>query len=199
MPALNKSLTVLKEYKTVKLNSLQVKVLQYLPIADKIDIVQIALQKSEQNGIYNELLLDMYFHLHIIMCYTDLEFSDEDLSDLMNLYDRLESHGFINEIIQAMDQDEYKNLTDYLSIMKEENLKYNNTAAAVLSRIVQDLPKNAEAAKEILEGFDLGKYQEAANFATALNGGRPINTQTVPINPAALSIKEENPQLNTTD
>ena len=199
MPALNKSLTVLKEYKTVKLNSLQVKVLQYLPIADKIDIVQIALQKSEQNGIYNELLLDMYFHLHIIMCYTDLEFSDEDLSDLMNLYDRLESHGFINEIIQAMDQDEYKNLTDYLSIMKEENLKYNNTAAAVLSRIVQDLPKNAEAAKEILEGFDLEKYQEAANFATALNGGRPINTQTVPINPAALSIKEENPQLNTTD
>ena len=199
MPALNKSLSLVKEYNTIKLNALQVKVLQYLPISDKIDIVQIALQKSEQSGVYNELLLDMYFHLHIIFCYTDLEFSDEDLSDLMALYDRLESNGFINEIIEAMDEDEYKNLRDYLDIMKVENLKYNNTAAAVLSRIIQDLPKNAEAAKEILEGFDLEKYQEAANFATALNGGRPINTQTVPINPAALSIKEENPQLNTTD
>lgn len=190
MPTLNKSLTTLKEYKTVKLNSLQVKVLQYLPISDKIDIVQIALQKSEQNGIYNELLLDMYFHLHIIMCYTDLEFSDEDLSDMMSLYDRLESHGFINEIIQAMDQDEYKNLTDYLSIMKKENLRYNNTAAAVLSRIIQDLPKNAEAAREIVESFDPQKYQQVVDFATAANGGRPINTQTVPISTAAENVEE---------
>ena len=190
MPQLNKSLTLLKEYNTVKLNAIEVKVLQYLPISDKIDIVQIALQRSEENGIYNELLLDMYFHLHIIMCYTDLEFSDEDLSDFMSLYDRLECHGFINEIIQAMNQDEYKNLVDYLNVMKKEKLNYNNTTAAVLSRIIQDLPKNAEAAKEILEGFDLEKYQEAANFATALNGGRPINTQTVPISPAA-QITEE--------
>lgn len=190
MPQLNKSLTLVKEYNTIHLNTLEVKVLRYLPISDKIDIIQIALQKSEQNGVYNELLLDMYFHLNIIMCYTDLEFSDEDLSDMMNLYDRLESNGFINEIIEAMDQDEYKNLLDYLDIMKEENLKYKNTAAAVISRIVEDLPAKMAEAKEILDTVDLDKYQEAANFATALNGGRPINTQTVPTNPAAQEVEE---------
>jgi len=194
MPALNKSLTTLKEYNTVKLNSLEVKVLQYLPISDKIDIVQIALQKSEEGGTYNELLLDMYFHLHIIFCYTDLEFSEEDLSDLMELYDRLESHGFVNEIIEAMNDDEYNNLRDYLDIMKMENLKYKNTAAAVISRIVQDLPRNAEAAKEILDTFDPQKYQEVINFATAANGGRNINTQTVPFTPPAQEIEEEDIQ-----
>ena len=29
------------------------------------------------------------------------------------------------------------------------------------------------------------KYQEVIDFATAANGGRNINTQTVPVNPAA--------------
>lgn len=189
---LNKSLTTLKEYNTIKLNSLEVKVLQYLPISDKIDIIQIALQRSEEeDGLYNELLLDMYFHLNIIFCYTDLEFSDEDLGDLMALYDRLESHGFISEIISAMDSDEYKNLVDYLEIMKKEKLEYKNTAAAVLRGIIQDLPKNAAAAKEILDTFDPNKYQEVINFATAANGGRNINTQTVPFPTAAESESEE--------
>ena len=192
MPALNKSLTTLKEYKTVKLNSLEVKILQYLPISDKIDIIQIALQKSEESdGLYNELLLDMYFHLHIIFCYTDLEFSEEDLSDFMSLYDRLESHGFISEIMGAMDPDEYKNLVDYLEIQKKERLEYKHTAAAVLRGIIQDLPKNAEAAKEIMDQFDPNKYQEVLNFATAANGGRNINTQTVPFNPAAQLDNQE--------
>lgn len=189
---LHKSLTTLKEYKEIKLDSLNIKVLQYLPISDKIDIIQIALQKSEQNGIYNELLLDMYFHLHIVFCYTDLEFSEEDLNDLMSLYDRLESHGFIDQVIDAMNDDEYNILVKYLDIMKNENLKYKNTAAAVLSRIIQDLPKNAEAAKEIMDQFDPEKYQEVINFAAAANGGRNINTQTVPFSPAAqLDSKEE--------
>lgn len=191
MPALNKSLTTLKEYKTVKLNSLEVKVLQYLPISDKIDIIQIALQKSEENGIYNELLLDMYFHLHIIFCYTDLEFSEEDLSDLMALYDRLESHGFINEIMNAMDKNEYGNLVDYLEMMKKNKLKYQNTAAAVIRGIIQDLPKNAAAAKEIIDQFDPNKYPEVLNFAKAANGGRDINTQTVPFPTAAQLDNQE--------
>lgn len=191
MPVLNKSLTTLKEYNTIKLNSLEVKVLQYLPISDKIDIIQIALQKSEEDGIYNELLLDMYFHLHIIFCYTDLEFSDEDLSDLMALYDRLESHDFISEIIGAMDSDEYKSLVDYLEIMKKERLEYKNTAAAVLRGIIQDLPKNAAAAKEIIDSFDPEKYPEVINFATAANGGRNINTQTVPFSASAQLDNQE--------
>lgn len=195
MPVLNKSLTTLKEYNTIKLNSLEVKVLQYLPISDKIDIIQIALQKSEEDGIYNELLLDMYFHLHIIFCYTDLEFSEEDLSDLMALYDRLESHGFVSEIISAMDSDEYKNLVDYLEIMKKERLEYKNTAAAVLRGIVQDLPKNAAAAKEIMDSFDPEKYQEVVDFATAANGGRNINTQTVPF-PAAAQLDNQEAEDN---
>ena len=55
-------------------NGFKIEVQQYLPIEDKIDLVQIALQMSEEDGIYNEALLDMYFNLYIVFLYTNISF-----------------------------------------------------------------------------------------------------------------------------
>ncbi len=160
----------------------QVNVKKYLPISDKIDLVQIALQKAEEDGIYNQIKLDMYFHLNIIYLYTDIEISQEEREDEMKLYDILESNDIIDMVIAFMDQDEYNELKGYLMEMESNSLTYRNTAAAVLTRIIQDLPKNAAAAKEIVDSFDPSKYQEVINFATAANGGRNINTNAAPVN-----------------
>ena len=160
----------------------QVNVKKYLPISDKIDLIQIALQKSEEDGIYNPIKLDMYFHLNIIYLYTDIEISQEEREDEMNLYDILESNDIIDMVIANMDQDEYNDLKDRLIEMESDYLTYKNTAAAVLTRVIQDLPKNAAAAKEIVDSFDPSKYQEVINFATAANGGRNINTNAAPVN-----------------
>lgn len=160
----------------------QVNVKKYLPISDKIDLIQIALQKAQEDGIYNPIKLDMYFHLNIIYLYTDIEISQEEREDEMNLYDILESNDIIDMVIANMDQDEYSDLKDRLIEMESNYLTYKNTAAAVLTKIVQDLPKNAAAAKEIVDSFDPSKYQEVINFATAANGGRNINTNAAPVN-----------------
>ena len=160
---------------TVKLqNGIQVK--KWIPISDKIDLIQIALQKSEEDGIYNEVKLDCYFHLNIIYLYTDIDFSAEDREDEMKLYDILEHNDIIDQVIAAIGEDEYTTLEDYLFEMKSNYLTYKNTAAAVLNKIIQDLPKNAAAAKEIMDSFDPEKYQMVENFAIAANGGRNIRT-----------------------
>ena len=160
---------------TVKLqNGIQVK--KWIPISDKIDLIQIALQKSEEDGIYNEAKLDCYFHLNIIYLYTDIDFSAEDREDEMKLYDILEHNDIIDQVIAAIGEDEYTTLEDYLFEMKANYLTYKNTAAAVLNKIIQDLPKNAAAAKEIMDSFDPEKYQMVENFAIAANGGRNIRT-----------------------
>ena len=160
---------------TIKLeNGIQVK--KYIPTSDKIDLIQIALQKSEENGIYNEVKLDCYFHLNIIYLYTDIEFSEEDREDEMKLYDILEHNDIIDQVVAAIGEDEYTTLKDYLIKMKTDSLNYKNTAAAVLRGIIQDLPKNAAAAKEIMDSFDQEKYQNVRDFAIAANGGRNIIT-----------------------
>ena len=162
------------EIKTIKIGEAEIQVLQYLPIEDKIDLIDIALQNAKENGIYDEMKLDMYFNLYLVFMYTNLEFSDEERADLTKLYDELESNGIFLDIIEAMDQDEYNNLIDYLEIMKENNQVYMTSAAALLQSFIQDLPQNAATAAEIVDNFDKEKYKEVVEFAQSANGGRPI-------------------------
>lgn len=184
-------LNLKKEIPTVKLeNGIQVK--KRISTSDKIDLIQIALQKSEEDNLYNEVKLDCYFHLNIVYLYTDIEFSVEDREDEMELYDILDRNDIINQVIAAIGEDEYDDLRSKLIEMKLEFLSYRNTAAAVLTRIVQDLPKNAAAAKEIVDSFDPSKYQEVVDFATAANGGRNINTQLDALSTAA---SQESPSI----
>lgn len=179
-----KELNFSKNVASTKIKN-DVTVYSTIPSSEKIDLIQIALQKADEEGVYNEIKLDIYFHLNLVYLYTDLEIDDEDKQDELELYDILNNNGFIDEVIDAIGETEYKDLVDYLNETKEQNLKYNNTAAAVIRRIISDLPANAAAAKELLDEFNPEAYQEVMNFAAAANGGRPINQQTVPVSTAA--------------
>lgn len=191
-----KDLNLSKKIETIKTESgIQVK--KTIPSSDKIDLVQITLQKSEEDGIYNQIKLDVYFHLNIIYLYTNLEIDLEDRQDEMELYDILENNGIITEVLAAMEE-EYLNLKEYLCEMKRLNLQYKNTAAAVLNRIIQDLPKNAAAAKEIVDSFDKDQYQQVIDFATAANGGRNINTNAAPVNQETVPVSTAAPQSSST-
>ena len=106
-------------------NGKEIEVLQYLPVEDKIDLIQIALQKAEEDGIYNQIKLDIYFHLNIIYLYTSLEIDLEDRQDEMELYDILDNNGIIAEVIAAIGEYEYTSLKDYLIEIKNEKPMLN--------------------------------------------------------------------------
>lgn len=152
----------------------EINVLQYLPILDKIDLIEIALQNSEENGIYNDLKLEMYFNLYIVYMYTDLIFTEEDKLDEAGIYDTLESNGLIAEIISMIPQYEYQNLFDFLQVMRKSKIKYKNSIASIVKSFVEDMPVNAEQAMEIMQNFNPNDFNEVKNFAQAANGNRPI-------------------------
>lgn len=79
----------------------------YLPIRDKIDLIDIAIQHAETEREYDPVRLEMYFNLYLVMMYTDIDLTEEDRSDLYELYDKLESNGMIDDVIAAMDENEY--------------------------------------------------------------------------------------------
>lgn len=147
-----------------------------IPVRDKYDLFQVTFQKSQINGQYNELLLEVFFHLNILYLYTDIEFSIEDRVDEMELYDILEDNGIIDNVIAIMEQTgEYTNLRNLFMQQLNRNVKYKGSAAAVLSSLALDLPKSAEAAKDIVENWDLDKYKNVVEFAQAANAGHPVN------------------------
>ena len=157
----------------------QIHVKQTLPIRDKFDLFEIAFQKAEINGQYNELLLDVFFHLNIIYLYTDIEFSIEDRTDEMELYDMLEHNGIFENVIAIMQEtNEYSELRRLFIEQLNRNIKYKGSAAAMLQTLVQDLPRSAEAAKDIVQNWDQDKYSNVVEFAQMANGGRPIPNAT---------------------
>lgn len=152
----------------------EVKVLQYLPIEQKNDIIQLTLQNSEENGVFNYLLLDMYFHLYICYLYTDIDFTEEEKENPANTFDVLTSTGVLNQVIATMDPNEYKALHQILDTSVENKIKYNNTLASVINSFIEQMPINAEKAGEIIANFNPEKFQQVLAFAKAANGDRQI-------------------------
>ena len=160
--------------KIFKWDGKDIEIIKYLPIEDKYDIVMIALQKSYEDGIYNPIKLDMYFHLNLIYIYTNIIFTDEERKDESKLYDEITSSGFMDEFLKNIDAEEYKELQETVEEIGNLNMKYQTTAASVLHNLINDLPANAEAAQKIVENFDPNKYQAVVDFAKAANGSRVI-------------------------
>lgn len=168
------NLSINQNYNTVTttIGDHEIHVLKYLPIEDKIDLIEITLQRAQENGFYNQVKLSMYFNLYLVYMYTDIEFTDEEKENEFKLYDELESNGIITDVIGALD--EYDDLFELLNIVKEVKMKYKTSVSALLQTFIQDMPKNAEAMSEIVDNFDKDKYKEVVEFARHANGDRPI-------------------------
>lgn len=171
----NLKLKVDKTTTSFDFNGNKIEVLNYLPIEDKYDLIMITLQKAEEDGIYNPLKLDIYFHLHLIYMYTNLFFTEKQKEDELKIYDCLKSNGFIDQFIEILKPDEYKYLLNTIRKIVSDYMNYKNTAGAVIQSFINDLPKNAQVAADIVDSFDKDKYKAVVDFARAANGGRPIN------------------------
>lgn len=160
--------------KIFKWNGKDIELKNYIPIEDKYDIVMISLQKAFEDGIYNSIKLDMYFHLNLIYMYSNIVFTDAEREDESKLYDEMQSSGFIDEFLKNINAKEYKELQETVEEIGGLRMKYNSTAASVIHSLINDLPANAEAAQKIVENFNPEKYQAVIDFAKAANGGREI-------------------------
>lgn len=152
-------------------NTYKVEVKRYLPISDKNDLIQIALQRSEENGIYNEVALEMNFNLNIVFLYTNISFTDKQKEDLSELYDKLQCSGLIDAVIAHMDQDEYKQLLDYLEKTKADRINYNSSAAGLVQDVLEEFPKKAQEAADIINNINPNQFKEAEKLVKMSTDG----------------------------
>ena len=165
-------INTINEYNTFVFNNKDIKVLKYLPIEDKFNLIMTAIQKSNINGVYNPIRLKVFYNLNIVYLYTDIDFDIEDRVDEAALYDNLFTTGLLDLIYENIDEEELRVLDHMFEQCLDVEEKYRNTAAAVISKLIDDLPKNVEAAKEMVEGFDKDKYSEVVRFAKSINNGK---------------------------
>ena len=173
----NMKLKINTQVNTFEFCGQKVEVLKYLPAQDKYDLLMITLQKSYEDGIYNDFKLDLYFSLNLVYMYTNISFTEKQRQDELKLYDNLKSNGFFEKFYEAMNPDEYNELFNQLTEIRGSLVYYNNGINSLLEKFIVDLPKNAEAAAQLVESFNPEQYKAVVDFARYANGMRDINTQ----------------------
>ena len=163
------------EKKSFTFNDMEIQVLQYLPVSEKQDIIVSTLMQSKNDDeLFNSpLLLDAFFHLNIVLCYTDIVFSPEDMEDKLDLYDRLRTSGLLELILSNMNPKEYSELYQFLIETIEKVEKYSNTAVGLLKSAMINLPDNAKKAVDIFKNLDPAQFKQLADIAETLNVNIP--------------------------
>ena len=163
------------DIKKITIADKEIEVIQYLPAEDKNSILELTIQEADRGTVVNTFALDCLFHLYIIFKYTNISFTEKQREDEAKLYDTLLSSGLLDMIINAIPEDDYKELKEYIEILEQKLENNEKSMAAKLSDFMEMLPDKMKEAAEIAEKFDPKQFQNVINFATAANGGRPID------------------------
>ena len=146
------NLKKIDKVQVVTINGLEIEVKQYLPVAEKLELIANVLNNSaDDNNFANPVKTYVLSHLEIIYAYTNLSFTDKQKEDPAKLYDILETNGIIDSIILAMPPSEYDNLIEDITSTIDAYYKYKNSVLGILEAATTDY-KNLD-----LEASDIQK------------------------------------------
>ena len=146
------NLKKIDKVQVVTINGLEVEVKQYLPVAEKLELIANVLNNSaDDNNFANPVKTYVLSHLEIIYAYTNLSFTDKQKEDPAKLYDILDTNGIIDSIILAIPPSEYDNLIEDITSTIDAYYKYKNSALGILETATTDY-KNLD-----LEASDIQK------------------------------------------
>lgn len=156
------------EVVSIIFNEQEIEVKKYLPLQQKLQIIQNTINNSlDEYKFCNTLKVEAFFTLEVMYSYTNINFTDTQKKDPAKLYDLVVSSGLFNEIIKAIGKEEYVTLMDALwktvngiysqmnsvyGIMEGIVKDYSNTSfdASVIQEKLSD-PNNMKLVKDILK------------------------------------------------
>lgn len=130
----------LNRVQTVEYNDQTIEVKQYLPIAEKSELITRVLNNSvdENTGYYNLLKLDMNLGLEIVYAYSNISFTEKQKEDPMKLYDMLNASKVLNLIIGLVPDGEFYYLNKTTHEMANNIVLYRNSAMGIMEAISAD-------------------------------------------------------------
>lgn len=130
----------LNKVQTVEYNDQTIEVKQYLPIAEKSELITRVLNNSvdENTGYYNLLKLDMNLGLEIVYSYSNISFTEKQKEDPMKLYDMLNASKVLNLIIGLVPDGEFYYLNKTTHEMANNIVTYRNSAMGIMEAISAD-------------------------------------------------------------
>lgn len=167
--------SLVKENKTVEFQGIEFEVKPYLPIEEKLLILELVLENCfteiEETGVkfYNEPIRNFMLEFFICQYYTNLDVKNDDI---MKSYDLLCESGMLEFIMNEIETEELDWYEDNLesrifeqqSVLEREN-QFGNILKSLLNKLEKSLPEMMKT----MENFDPQKLQFLQQMSANLN------------------------------
>ena len=129
-------------------NNIEVKM--YLPLEDKITLVQTILNDTvDNNGYYNPIQLEANKVIEVTAAYTNLSFTEKQRENITKLYDQLVSSGFWSMLSASIPNSEMSYINGKIEKLIDNIYKYRNSAVGILENMNLDYEKLGLEAADI--------------------------------------------------
>lgn len=119
---------------SVEINGIEVPVKCYLTQQEKADLIAFVLENAVDNrGCFSPIRVETFWGIALVKWYGGISFTDKQIFDAGKTYDLLETNGVIDDICDAIPNDEYTFLKDMLNDTKDDITRYNNSFAGIIA------------------------------------------------------------------
>lgn len=139
----------------ITINEQEIEVIQYLPIQDKLAMIERILNLTIDNtGFLNPVRLEVYTILEIIATYTNINITDKMMENAPKTYDSFMINGVIDAIIEAIPEDEYNAVFDAIEDCAEHTVSYLNSFVGMMKTITENYDATKMSVEEIMNTLD---------------------------------------------
>lgn len=129
-------------------NTIEVK--RYLPLKDKIELVQTIVNETvDDKGYYNPIQLEAFKVIEVTAAYANISFTEKQREDVYKLYDQLVSTGFWSILWNSISQSERDYIDTKIAKIIDNIYQYRNSAVGVLENLNVDYDRLAADAKDV--------------------------------------------------
>ncbi len=153
----------------VLLGEEKVLVKQYLPTRGKSDLIEAIQEFCFGEHIIDQPKMDALFNAFIVLNYSDIEFKWDEVEEVLEFYDYLESQNYITLIIDAIPEIEYNALIGYYEDTVNDFNRYKVSSTAMFMSLVEFGPALMEKIGEMSKEIDLDAIKLVADISSKMN------------------------------
>lgn len=135
------------DIKIVNFNNAAIEVKQYLPIQEKIDLIESVVNGVDSEAVgykfVNYMQMEILSTIGFIKYYTNLSFTDKQTEDIYKFYDNLVGSGLSATILEAIPDEEYSFIMSQIENILRSIYEYKTSFLGIMDATSTDY-KNLE-------------------------------------------------------
>lgn len=129
-------LKVNNEIVNIHFNDQVIEVKQYISVNDKLKLISEVINDTiDEHSFCNPVKVKVYLALGILDYYTNINFTEKQKEDPVKLYDLFQSSNLLDQIFNAIPEEEFNDLTNGVWDSINAIYTYNNSAMGIMDNI----------------------------------------------------------------